>query len=62
MRYMDRWEEARINRLEERLDQIERKEWERRDFILRLVMHGLTALMVAISITSVVIGATHPGH
>ena len=62
MRYMDSWEEARINRLEERIDRIERKEWERRDFILRLVMHGMTALMVAISIASVVISATHPGH
>jgi len=62
MRCMDSWEEARLNHLEERIDRIERKEWERRDFTLRLVMHGLTALMVAISIASIVIGVIQPGH
>lgn len=62
MRCMEAWEEARISRLEERIDRIERKEWERREFILRLVMHGLTAVMVAISIASIVISLTQPGH
>jgi hypothetical protein len=56
---MESWEEARINRLEDRVDRIERKEWERREFILRLIMHGFTAIMVAVSIASVIIGATH---
>jgi hypothetical protein len=56
---MEAWEEARINRLEDRLDQLERKEWERRDFILRLIMHGFTAITVALSIASIVLSAAH---
>lgn len=59
---METWEEARINRLEDRIDRIERKEWERRDFILRLIMHGLSAATIAVSIASIVfsiIRATH---
>jgi hypothetical protein len=59
---MERWEEARITRLEDRLDRIERKEWERRDFFLRLAVHGLTAIMVALSIASIVLSVTHSGH
>jgi hypothetical protein len=59
---METWEEARINRLEDRVDRIERKEWERRDFILRLAMHGLTATMVAVSIASIVLSILHVTH
>jgi hypothetical protein len=59
---METWEEARINRLEDRVDRIERKELERRDFILRLVMHGLTAIMVAVSIASIVLSIARAAH
>jgi hypothetical protein len=59
---METWEEARINRLEDRIDRIERKEWERRDFILRLIMHGLTATLVAISIASIVLSILRATH
>lgn len=59
---MEAWEERRISRLEERIDRIERKEWERRDFILRLIVNVLTATMVLISIASIVLSITHPGH
>jgi len=38
---MATWEEARINRLEERINRIERKEWERREAILRLLTSGV---------------------
>lgn len=62
MRCMETWEEARINRLEDRIDRIERKEWERRDFILRWVVNGLTAVMVVLSIVTIVLSATSPGH
>ncbi len=62
MRCMETWEEARINRLEDRVDRIERKEWERRDFILRLMMHGLTAITVAISIASIVLSILRVAH
>jgi hypothetical protein len=40
---METWEEARINRLEDRIDRLERKDWERRDFVLRWIVNGLTA-------------------
>ena len=59
---METWEEARINRLEDRVDRLERKDWERRDFILRWIVNGLTAVMVILSIVAVVLSATHPGH
>jgi hypothetical protein len=59
---METWEEARINRLEDRVDRLERKDWERRDFILRWVVNGLTAVMIILSIAAVVLSTTHPGH
>jgi hypothetical protein len=59
---METWEEARINRLEDRVDRLERKDWERRDFILRWVVNGLTAVMIILSIVAVVLSATQPGH
>jgi hypothetical protein len=62
MRCMKTWEEARINRLEDRVERIERKEWERRDFYMRLVMHILTALMVAVSIASIVLSIIRATH
>ncbi len=55
---MEAWEETRIDRLEERLKRIERKEWERREFVLRLLM----VAVVLLSIAAVVLSATHPGH
>jgi hypothetical protein len=59
---METWEEARINRLEDRIDRLELKERERRDFIFRLVMHGLTAIMVALSIASIVLSIIRATH
>jgi len=55
---MESWETARVDRLENRIDRLERKEWERRDLMLRF----LTAVMVVLSIAVVVISATHSGH
>jgi hypothetical protein len=62
MRYMETWEESRIARLEDRIDRLERKEWERRDQIFRLIMHGLSATMVALSIASIVLSIIHATH
>jgi hypothetical protein len=59
---MEAWEEARMNRIEDRIDRLERKDWERRDFILRWIVNGLTATMIVLSIAAVVLSATHPGH
>ncbi|HWI95964.1 MAG TPA: hypothetical protein VNS60_07860 [Solirubrobacterales bacterium] len=59
---MEAWEEARINRLEDRIDRLELKERERRDFTFRLIMHGLTATMVAVSIASVILSIIRATH
>ncbi len=55
---MATWEEARIDRLEERINRIERKEWERREAILRLLTNGVvlasiifTTVMITLAIT-----------
>jgi hypothetical protein len=59
---METWEESRINRLEDRIDRLELKERERRDFTLRLIMHGFTAIMVAVSIASIVLSILRATH
>jgi hypothetical protein len=59
---MESWEEARINRLEDRIDRIERKEWERRDLALRVAMYVLTAITVAVSIASIVLSIIRATH
>ncbi|HEX6753044.1 MAG TPA: hypothetical protein VF093_05605 [Solirubrobacterales bacterium] len=58
---METWEQARIDRLEARVDQLERKDWERRDFTFRLIMYGLTAAMVVLNIVTIAIAASSPG-
>ncbi len=57
---MEAWEKARIDRLEVRVDQLERKNWERADFTFRLIMYGLTAAMVVLNIVMIAIAASHP--
>jgi hypothetical protein len=59
---VETWEEARINRLEDRMDRLELKERERRDFTFRLIMHGFTAMTVAVSIASIVLSIIHAAH
>jgi quinol-cytochrome oxidoreductase complex cytochrome b subunit len=59
---METWEQARIDRLENRVEQLERKNWERADFTFRLVMYGLTAAVVVLNIVTIAIAAGHPGH
>jgi hypothetical protein len=59
---MESWEEARINRLEDRLSRLERKDWERRDFFFRLIMNSFAAAMIALSIAAIVLSAVHAAH
>ncbi|HEY7951141.1 MAG TPA: hypothetical protein VID51_09975 [Solirubrobacterales bacterium] len=59
---MEAWEKARVDRLEVRVDQLERKNWERADFTLRLIMYGLTAAIVVLNIVMIAIAASNPGH
>lgn len=62
MQCMETWEKARIDRLETRVDQLERKSWERADFTFRLIMYGLTAALVVLNIVTIAIAAGSPGH
>jgi quinol-cytochrome oxidoreductase complex cytochrome b subunit len=59
---METWEQARIDRLEHRVQQLERKSWERADFTFRLIMYGLTAAVVVLNIVTIAIAASNPGH
>ena len=59
---MEKWEQAQIDRLEKRVDQLEHKNWERSFFTFRLIMYGYVAVFVALAITAVVLGASHSGH
>jgi hypothetical protein len=59
---METLEEARIRRLESRIERIERKEWERREFVLRLIANGLLVAMIIFATVSITLAATQPGH
>jgi hypothetical protein len=56
------WEQAQIKRLEDRVEKLERKNWERSDRIFRWTMYGYTALAIALAIAAVAIGASNPNH
>jgi len=59
---MEKWEQARVDRLEDRIAQIERKNWERSDFTFRLIVNGLTAAIVILAIVTIVLSASNPGN
>jgi hypothetical protein len=59
---MEKWEQAQIDLLEKRVDQLEHKNWERSLFTFRLIMYGYAAAFIALAITVVVLGASHSGH
>jgi hypothetical protein len=55
---LDTGEQAQIDRLEKRVYQLERRNWERADFKFRVVIHCLTGAIIALTIASIVFGAT----
>jgi hypothetical protein len=60
---MATWEDARIDRLEERINRIERKEWERREAILRLMANGIflaSIIFLTVMITLAIV--RHAAH
>jgi hypothetical protein len=59
---MERWEQAQIDRLEKRINQLEHKNWERSLFTFRLIMYGYAAAFIALAITAIVLGVSHPDH
>jgi hypothetical protein len=46
---MEKWEQAQIDRLEKRVDQLEHKNWERSLFTFRLIMYGYVAAFIALA-------------
>ena len=59
---MEKWEQARIERLEDRIVLLERKNWERSDFTFRLIVYGLTSAFVILTLVANAVSAAHPGH
>jgi hypothetical protein len=59
---MEKWEQARIERLEDRIVMLERKNWERSDFTFRLIMYCFTAAFVVLTLVAIAVSAAHPGH
>ncbi len=59
---MEKWEQAQVDRLEKRVDQLEHKNWERSLFTFRLIMYGYAAAFIALAITASVLAASHSGH
>ena len=59
---MATWEEARIDRLEERINRIERKEWERREAILRLLTNGVVLTSIIFTTAMVTLAIAHHVH
>jgi hypothetical protein len=59
---METWEEARINRLEDRISRIERREWKRREAIFRLITNAFVVAMIVLATAAVVLAAAHHGH
>jgi hypothetical protein len=59
---MATWEEARINRLEERINRIERKEWERREAILRLLANGVVLASIIFTTVMITLAIARHAH
>lgn len=59
---MASWEEARIDRLEERLNRIERKEWERREAVLRFLINGVVLASIIFTTVMITLAIAHHAH
>lgn len=56
---MDRWEEARIDRLERKVEALERKNWERSLFWMRASMYGLVAAAWVLAAVTIALHVSH---
>jgi hypothetical protein len=59
---MEAWEEARINRLEERISRIERKEWERREALLRLIANSVALAAIIFATVMITLAIARHVH
>jgi hypothetical protein len=59
---MTTWEEARIDRLEERVNRIERKEWERREAILRLLTNSVALASIIFTTVMITLAIARHAH
>ena len=58
---MDKWEEARIERLECRVDKLEWKNRERSTFWFNVVIYGMVAALLVLTAVAIAINASSPG-
>jgi hypothetical protein len=58
---MDKWEEARIERLERRVDKLEWKNRERSTFWFNVVIYGMVAALLVLTAAAIAINASNPG-
>jgi hypothetical protein len=56
------WEQAKIERLEDRVADLERKNQERSDRIFRWTMFAYMTAIIGLSIAAALVGASHPTH
>ncbi len=59
---MANWEDARIDRLEERINRIERKEWERREALLRLITNGVVLASIIFTTVMITLAIVRHAH
>jgi hypothetical protein len=59
---MPTWEDARIDRLEDRINRLEHKERERRELAFRWITNALLIAMLILTTVIITLAATHPGH
>jgi len=55
-------EEARFSRLEDRVERLESKERERREFVFRLITNSFVVVMIILTTVIITLAATHPSH
>jgi hypothetical protein len=56
------WEDARIDRLEERVNRIERKEWERREAVLRFLANGVVLASIIFATVMITLAIARHVH
>lgn len=59
---LETWERAQIERLESRIADLERKNWERSDRNFRWIMNAYVVAIIGLTIAAVILDASHPGH
>ncbi|MET0559323.1 MAG: hypothetical protein ABW065_11710 [Solirubrobacterales bacterium] len=59
---LETWEQAKIERLEDRVRDLERKNWERSTRTLQWAMYAYVAVWIAVVAATIATGIAHHGH